>query len=336
DGFDALYGEDGNDTLDGGTGNDWLDGGNGNNTFLFGRGDGLDTIAYGTYDYSGTRLNTLQFKDGITPADVLLRRVTGSQGGSNEALEVSLVGTDDRVTVNYFFSGNNPASGYNQLQQIKFADGTAWDLAAITTRLATPPATTAVNGTNLADTLTGTAADETLSGLGGDDTLAGQGGTDFLSGGTGNNTYLFGRGDGVDTLLYSGDTSAARNNTLVLGAGITPADLVLKRAYDSQTTRYTALEIGLRGTADKFIVNYFLEGDTPANAYNPLQQLRFEDGSLWTAADLFNRLQQSTPGADTLLGSPGADVLEGGNGNDRLTGRGGNDTLRGGAGDDVL
>ncbi|MBW8893896.1 MAG: hypothetical protein JF617_17980, partial [Burkholderiales bacterium] len=319
DGSDALYGGNGDDTLDGGTGNDWLDGGTGNNTYLFGRGDGQDTVAT-TYDGTAGKLNTVQ----------------RSQGSTNESLEIAIVGSDDRLVVNYFFQGGNTASPYNPAQQIRFADGTAWDLAAIAARLETPPATTTVNGTNLAETLTGTAADETINGLGGDDVIAGKGGTDFLAGGTGNNTYLFGRGDGVDTIQYSGDTNGARVNTVQLGTGITLADLKLRRAFDAQTNRYTALEIAIAGGSDRLLINYFLESDSPTNPYNPVQQLRLDDGTLLTATQLFALLNAPTSADQTLIGSTGNDTLDGGAGNDTISGRGGNDTLIGGTGDDLL
>ena len=152
------------------------------------------------------------------------------------------------------------------------------------------------------------------------DTLAGAGGTDFLAGGTGNNTYLFGLGDGVDTVLYSGDTAGARLNTVQLGGGIVAADLVLRRVFDTQTTRMTALEIAIAGTGDKLVINHFLEGDTPYNSSNPVQQLRFDDGSLWTSDDLLARLLAATAGDDTLVGTTGNEVLEGGAGNDTISG----------------
>ena len=335
EGNDTLYGGKGNDTLDGGAGNDWLEGGTGNNRYLFGRGDGQDDIGY-AYDTTAGKLNSVQLKAGVAPADIVLRRLTGSQGGANESLALTILGSDDRLVINDFFQGGSSASPLNPVQQIKFADGTAWDLADIAARLATPPPTTPVNGSNLADTLIGTDTDETLNGLAGDDLIAGKGGTDFLAGGSGNNTYLFGRGDGVDTVLFSGDNQGGRLNTVQLGAGIVLADLALRRAFDAQSTRYTALEISIAGTGDRLLINNFLEGDSPANPANPVQQLRLDDGSLFTASQLLAMLNAPTSAGQTLIGTPGNDTLDGGAGNDTISGRGGNDSLQGGAGDDLL
>ncbi|MCC7152910.1 MAG: RTX toxin, partial [Rubrivivax sp.] len=124
-GADVLYGEDGNDTLDGGTGNDTLYGGKGNNTYLFGRGDGQDVVRV-TYDTTVGKLNTLQLKPGVTPSDVVLKQVYDVDMGGNVALEFSIAGTADKIVFDGFFYNNDPAGGYNSLQQVKFADGTTW------------------------------------------------------------------------------------------------------------------------------------------------------------------------------------------------------------------
>ena len=132
-GNDTLSGGDGNDSLDGGTGNDTLNGGAGNNSYLFGRGDGQDVIR--SSDATAGKLNVLRFKDGVTAAEVVARQTYDSYWGVN-GLELSIAGTADKVFVGGFFYGDNPAStAYNPVQQVGFADGTSWDLAAILARL---------------------------------------------------------------------------------------------------------------------------------------------------------------------------------------------------------
>ena len=84
----------GNDTLDGGADNDTLDGGTGNNTYLFGKGDGQDTLV-SVNDATLGKLNTLQFKAGVAVSEV-----TASRSGNN--LLLSIAGTDS-VTVQNFF-----------------------------------------------------------------------------------------------------------------------------------------------------------------------------------------------------------------------------------------
>ena len=119
DGDDILYGGNGADTLDGGTGNDYLAGDANNDTYLFGKGDGLDTIGL-DYDTAAGKLNVLQFKTGLLPSEVVATR-------SGSDLVLSIADTTDKITVRYFFYGDSPANAYNPVQQVRFADGTVWD-----------------------------------------------------------------------------------------------------------------------------------------------------------------------------------------------------------------
>jgi Ca2+-binding RTX toxin-like protein len=119
----SLFGNSASNFLDGGTGNDTLNGGVGNDVYLFGRGDGQDTISEG-YDSTDGKLNALRFKAGIAPADVSLVRV-----GTD--LEARILASSDKVTVRDFFRDDSSANFYNPIQQIEFEDSTIWDLWAI-------------------------------------------------------------------------------------------------------------------------------------------------------------------------------------------------------------
>ncbi|MBI3349607.1 MAG: LEPR-XLL domain-containing protein, partial [Burkholderiales bacterium] len=380
-GNDSLYGGAGDDTLDGGDGNDFLEGGSGNdtlnagygsNTFLFGRGDGSDRLYY-NYNGGQVRTNTLQFKAGVAPGDIALKQVYDNWWGGNNALELSIVGTTDKVTVNGFFIGDDPANVYAGIQKVRFADGTEWSANQIVTLLlAGTPGDDNLRGTTAADTLTGGAGNDTLNGAGGDDivrggtgndalygeagadqlfgddgndtldggdgndTLEGGAGNDTLNGGYGSNTFVFGRGDGQDRLYYNYNGGQARINTLVFKAGITPGDIVLKQAYDNWWGGNNALELSIAGTTDKVTVNGFFINDDPTNVYAGVQRVRFDDGTEWDAAAILGMLFAGTPGDDNLRGSSGADTLYGGTGNDTLNGAGGDDVVYGGAGNDAL
>lgn len=112
-GNDRLIGQKGDDTFDGSAGDDvligssglkWLieDGNwrversrdpsieaNGNDTYLFGRGDGRDVVIDG--DGMAGNVDTLRFKTGVAPADVILTRLGHdlllSIGGSTDEAE---------------------------------------------------------------------------------------------------------------------------------------------------------------------------------------------------------------------------------------------------------
>ena len=165
DGNDTLNGDGGNDTLDGGAGNDLLGGGAGNNVYQFGRGDGQDVIR--NYDATPGKLNVLQFKAGVAPGDIVVRQVYDSNWGGN-ALELSIAGTTDKVTVSGFFYGDITASSYNPVQQFKFADGTVWDLAAIQAKvLISTAGNDAIRGTTTNDVISGGLGDDSLNGAAG-------------------------------------------------------------------------------------------------------------------------------------------------------------------------
>ncbi|MET2465924.1 calcium-binding protein [Ralstonia sp. SM1864_UCD524_TZ4] len=210
-GNDYLYGDAGNDTLDGGTGNDYLNGNEGSDTYVFNSGWGQDTIY--NYDISPGRSDVITFGDGIATSDIVATR-------SGDDLILSLRNSSDRVTVqSYFYSD---ATGPYRIDEVHFADGTSWDVAAVKALVQVP--------TSGADNLYGYASDDTLNGLDGNDTLRGYGGNDTLRGEAGADN-LFG-GDGNDVLdggtdndyLYgeAGDDSlqgGAGNDNLYGGAG---------------------------------------------------------------------------------------------------------------------
>ena len=92
EGDDTLYGGNGDDTLAGGVGNDRLEGGNGDDIYLFARGDGQDTVV----DSGGD--DTVRFGEGID-----FDQLWFSKSGSH--LVVSVIGTEDKVTVNNWYAG---------------------------------------------------------------------------------------------------------------------------------------------------------------------------------------------------------------------------------------
>ena len=92
-GNDMLSGKNGNDTLIGGAGNDTLNGGAGDDTYIFGRGYDQDTIS----DAQGE--NTLH----ITQADY--DNLWFEREGNN--LKVSILGTEDSMTVNSWYSNKD-------------------------------------------------------------------------------------------------------------------------------------------------------------------------------------------------------------------------------------
>jgi Ca2+-binding RTX toxin-like protein len=275
-GNDYLFGDAGNDTLDGGAGNDTLIGGAGNDTYLFGRGDGQDII-YPDYDTATDKFNVLQFKAGVAASEVVVSRL-------GSALVLSIAGTTDKVSAQSFFYGDDPGTAYNPIQQVRFSDGTTWDVATLTAK--------AMAGTAGADTLTGLAindvlsggagndmvsgraGDDTLSGDSGNDSLYGEAGNDTLDGGTGNDTlsgdagndtYVLGRDYGADTVTEN-DSTVGNTDIASFLAGIGTDQIWFRHVG-------TALEVSVIGTSDKLTINSWYSG----SAYH-VEQFKTADG----------------------------------------------------------
>ncbi|WP_304440714.1 calcium-binding protein, partial [Rhizobacter sp. Root1221] len=266
----------------------------------------------------------------------------------------------DRLDVNAFFGSD--VTGNYRLEQIRFDDGTTWDLATIKARaLDATDGDDSLTGYSSADTIQGALGNDSLSGGGGndtidggdgddtlsggdgndnhvggagmdslsgnagDDTLDGGAGNDTLDGGAGSDTYLFGRGSGVD-FISAYDTTAGKLDVVQLGAGITPADIQLIRSND-------VLSVVIVGAGDRLDVNAFFGSDVTGN--QRIEQIRFADGTTWDLAAIKARALDATDRDDSLTGYNSADTVQGALGNDSLSGGGGNDTIDGGDGEDT-
>ena len=325
-GDDTLYGSSsGNDTLIGGPGNDMLMGGGGNDTYVFNRGDGQDTI----YDYyvnvwnDGGSNDVLQFGAGIAASDIAV-----SETNNGQDLTFQIVGTADRVTIRHGL--DTPA---NRIEHVNFADGTSWSFADVMSRAL---ASTSGNDVlyaapDVGATLSGGAGDDTLYGSsGGNDTLVGGPGNDMLLGGGGNDTYVFNRGDGQDTIYdYYVNTwnDGGSNDVLQFGVGIAASDIAVSESSNGQDLTFQIV-----GTADRVTIRHGL--DTPANQ---IEHVNFADGTSWSFADVMSRVLAATSGNVVLYAAPGVSTtLSGNTGDDTLYGSTANDTLIGGPGNDML
>lgn len=359
---ETVTGGAGRDILVASAGNDLLKGAAGDDFVLFGHGSGQDRVS----ETGGT--DSVLLGAGIAQEDVLLSRA----GLNSNDLVLTVRGTADSLTVVGHFAPN-PLGDYTAVvEEVRFADGTAWTYADILARLTagTEGADTlfgdqnanAFGGAGGADKLYGRAGNDTLDGGAGNDTLDGNEDDDLLLGGEGNDSLLGGTpnigtggndtldsGAGNDTLngargddLYlfgrgSGQDRIAEgwtggNDAVLLGAGIAPAGLVLSRAGSGNND----LVVSVAGTADQLTAVGHFALDPWGSYSSQMEELRFADGTVWSYTDLPGRLSAATAGNDTLLGDGAANALDGAAGNDRLEGLGDADTLQGAAGNDSL
>ena len=315
-GDDHMLGDAGNDTLSGDAGRDFLDGGQGADTYLFGRGDGQDTVMTGWGDAPGVS-DTVRFGSGISLADVDVSIQNGSD------LLLKLRGSSDSVTLSGYF--NTP---FDRRPLIAFADGSSLNGMSVDNL---------VNayglyqgGTPQSETVVGGRGDDQLSGMEGDDTLYGDAGSDFMDGGQGADTYLFGRGDGQDTVMAGWGDAPGVIDTLRLGSDISLADVDLSAQNGD-------LLITLFGSSDSVTLSGYF--NTPFDR-TPL--ITFADGLSLNAASAGNLAygtgvyQFGTPQAEVLVGSHGDDQFNGMDGDDKLYGGAGRDFLDGGQGADTM
>jgi Ca2+-binding RTX toxin-like protein len=334
DGDDRVFGNDGDDVLHGGPGLDTLDGGRGDDVYIFGRGGGQTTIKDNDWAFPST--DTVRVEADVAPTDVLV-----SRDGSDLVLRIAGTAAELRLYW-WFFEG----FGYEyQVQRVEFAHGSVWTIDTLkdmVTRGTEGPDNIIGFGTNDVlqgqggndiiagalgnDRLEGGAGSDALYGENGDDTLVGGPGDDRLEGGLDNDTYVFGRGSGHDT-IYDNDWSRPATDRIVFEAGVAPSNVTGTREEHDLVLR-------IAGTSDDLRLHWwFLDGF--AYAYQ-VQEARFADGTVWNLGALQQLVLQGTSGPDVLNGYDTADTINGFAGNDALYGWGGDDRLDGGSGADTM
>ena len=295
EGSDKLYGENGEDTLIGGTGDDYLNGGYGADTYLFHKGDGIDTIE--EYDYNTQNIDKIQLDKDIKKEDIILNR-------KGNDLEITFkVGNDKIIVKNQFANANSTIEQivYGNNQIIAFQE-------MLDTTNRNSQKEHLLQGAYTDDILVGTQESDTIHGYDGQDQITGGKGDDILDGGYGNDTYYYNKGDGSDIITdYSG------NNTLILGEGISKDKVVFTRVSRED------IVMSIVGTEDKITIKNQWNNKT-------IDKVQFHDGSSLTYEQIQSIVNTPTDRDDYLEGTSGADILEGGKGNDYLNGGYGGDT----------
>ncbi|WP_422365617.1 calcium-binding protein [Pelagibius sp.] len=353
-GNDTLHGGSGNDTVIGGLGDDSLVGGFHNDTYIYTRGDGDDVIVEEEarwHTHPGGTADKLLLH-GIDPAAVSLVRA-----GNDVTLVIaeSAPGAGDGGSI---LLKNNLDEWYSRgVDEIIFDDGTVWtrgELRLTVLDQALSPADDVVNGFNTSDSIDAGAGNDTVFAGSGHDTIIGGAGDDSLVGGFHNDTYIYTRGDGNDVIVeeearwhtHPGGTA----DTLIL-QGIDPAEISFVRNGNHITLVIAESAPGAGDAGSIELRNNLNEW------YNRgIDQITFDDGTVWTRADLRALWLEQAPtegndliqaftssdsiaaggGDDTVFADSGNDTVDAGDGNDTVNGGSGNDSIIGGGGDDYL
>lgn len=342
------------DYFSGKEGDDLLVGYEGRDVYVFGVGDGADTIIDASPEG-----NIVRFRDGVDLDAVTYEEVPGEDGQTDYLITY---GDGDTILI----------KGWSELSQ---ATKDAWTFELV------PPLerradsyedvpdrsdpTPSLEGTAADDVLRGADRGEFMNGFAGNDSMMGNGGADQMVGGegddlmsggagrdrlvagTGNDTlqggvgrdtlrggegddhYVFNLGDGKDII-----TDAGGVDTIVFGIGIDPQDIQITRNSASSmtlTVTTTGEEIHISGQYD----------DDGASGSGGIDKVEFESGTVWTRADMeaIYLAQNTTSEDDRLIGFDGRDEMRGGKGDDYLAGAGGADDYywdRGDGNDEIV
>ncbi len=353
-GDDAINGGDGDDRIVGGTGDDILVGGPGADAYHFSRGFGRDTIVNTDVDPLYLYPDMLVFDGSVFATDLIYGRIDND-------LTIDVVGMSDQVRVVSHFAADAGASHAVDWIKVESSTIAASAIPALIPKIGyvdlgatrhrgsgaseifqAHDYTNSIDAGPGNDILYGTLAKGiVMRGDAGNDIFDGRanGAPDSLVGGDGIDTYLFGRGYGVDTVdLF--DTDGVVRDRIVLRGDIGVADVVLARTGNNADD----LQIGVAGTSDMLHLPGFF---TARAQMLPSAFLRFADGTIWDRPQIEAHLDLTGTAAnesiigfdwadDVLAGGGGNDVIRGLGGNDRLSGDAGHDTLYGGRGNDKL
>jgi Ca2+-binding RTX toxin-like protein len=192
------------------------------------------------------------------------------------------------------------------------------------------------------DGLVGGSGADLLVGNGGADLLQGKGGNDTLLGGKGEDTYVYTAGDGLDTILDTGDANTLAVDGDILSGGAEYGDARVHRSADGKHLYVeNAGQILIDGNL--VIQNYASGGSfgfamTGPSTEADLTALTGNASDNFIGAAVYDRnpdysqtAKATLPGSTTevgeLTGAATATLLEGKGGSDILRGGGGNDRL---------
>ena len=294
-----IRGTSSSETLNGTGDPDTLDGLGGNDTLNGGAGG--DTYIYraGSGNDTIAEASDSGATDTIRLVGLNAADVTLARNGNDLLVVVNASG--EQLTVSGHFFGT-----FNGIEQIVFADGTTWDRARIATEAP----------------VIGTSGNDSMYGTSSDDSFLGALGNDYLEGHEGNDTYVFRPGDGQDTVADWGSGSDV--DVLKFAAGILPSNVSVTEINGNDIRLWI-------GASDSVTLGYQLAG-----VWGGVDQVRFNDGTVWDRATLLAKATVPTANGDTFYGDFTGNTLFGGGGNDSLLGRDGNDQLSGDAGNDYL
>ncbi|MFN3727340.1 MAG: calcium-binding protein [Allosphingosinicella sp.] len=245
---DSISGTAADELFDGGAGNDWMNGGGGSDTYVFGRGDGWDTVVETNDGH-----NSILLKEGINWRDVA---IWGA--GSSGSLTVAIRDTGEYITVGSNWSYVSGGAHNHKIKTLDLGGVSAIDIGVVdwTPAGADSEGATSVFGAQ------GKA--DLIFAYGGADYIVTAGyagayeinsnivyagdGNDTIISSAGDDTFIFERGNGRDYLSDSGG-----RDTIVMGPSVAADDVIYEvvvTSTDGYGGQRSDLYIGIRDLAN--------------------------------------------------------------------------------------
>ena len=271
-GNDTIIGTNyGSETIDGGRGNDLIISESSNDTFLYRQGDGDDRIVLSAQNGYGSGTKVLKLLD-YNVADLVSVSRASAQ---SDDLVLTFATTGDRITLVSALGAND---GVYYTLAIQFQDGTVWTRDDTRQQVVDDEDGTGndvVNGTFSNYNWSNQSPGITFNGNSGNDQLIGAGRAD---------TFVFGRGDGHDTITES--NTGGYGNTAEF-VGINSTDITVAFEYKGSST----VVLTYNGdSADSVTIVNALATDGSG-----IQSYTFADGVTWDKTVLHSKLTNSPP-----------------------------------------
>ena len=176
------------------------------------------------FEAFGGAQDVVRFLPGVSPDALQVQRATASlpDGSESDVLSISWGGAGG---IRVAFDESATLKGVG-IERFEFSDGTVMTFAQMLARASNPQGMQ-------------------VQGTGGADVLHGGAGNDVLAGGPGADVYLFGRGDGQDTVIENNTAHGSQLQDIVrFGEGIDPNQLWFFQTGND-------LDVRLGGTSDR-------------------------------------------------------------------------------------
>lgn len=305
DGADIIYGFHNKDTLDGGEGDDVLSGGDQDDVYRWGEGGGFDVIEDNQKDFLSQTFDTLVIT-GYGVADFTFER----EGNSGTVTLASIANPDDKIQLlNEFVLTPTVILGdfhTDSVDLIRFGDGAEWDMMRLAKQFLDQARTD---------------GDDTIYGFDLNDTLDGGAGDDRLEGGVYNDTYIWTRGYGNDTIWDQTHHALLRPgfDTVEL-RGIALNDVTFSRSG-------TDLMLTIKDTGEVLTLEGQYNRSGPNGQPNAVERFVFADRTV--------PLTDLNPEDIDLVGTDAAEELHGTDFAETIDSRAGDDTIYGGSDGDT-